>query len=446
MTSVRIIVADALAGLRTLPAASAHCCVTSPPYWALRRYDAGEHEMGSEATPEEYVANLAAVFDEVRRVLRPDGSPWLNIGDSMTGSGGAGEWAQRSNNRTKEAKACMRRGDNANREVDGLEDKNMVGIPWLLALELRRRGWRIRSEVIWWKNNPMPDAAPDRPSRAHESIFLLSPSAHYYYDREAVKESCTGNTHSRGTTKTTPKSGPAKADGKVRNNDSFLNGTRGQVEDRYVRDVWQMRVSKFHGDHYATFPEDLPRKCILLGTSERGCCPACGAPWWRVVRRERTLDGQPHYLPAMRNTSRARPSSAQGVGHWRTAVQSETLGWSPDCACEGPGPSDKPPRRSADETEAQYAERWATWQVRWDALQPQFDRLRTEPCTVIDPFFGAGTTGLAAATAGRNAIGIELNPTYAEMARARIRKAVPLLARVTIERAAAECQKARGEA
>jgi len=392
--SVCILVGDVTARLQDLPAASVHCVVTSPPYWGLRTYLPDDHpakglEMGAEPTPEEYIRRLADVFDQVRRVLRPDGTMWVNIGDSRTGSGGAGEWSQRANLRQEQtARAFVqRRGNNPNRSVEGLADKQLVGIPWRLALELQRRGWWWRSNIVWHKPNPTPGSAKDRPQDSHEAILLFAPSEHYYYDAEGYREPTTGNTRlcdNVGGPKTliAPKG--------AGNNPSRKKALKHLgLPDRACRDVWEMNVSKFSGEHFAGFPPELPRRCILLGTSAKGCCPACGAPWQRVVQRERLLDREPcKTLLPMRTVDKHNPSSAQGVGHARSGTRTVTLGWTAGCDCNAGDPI---------------------------------------PCTVLDPFLGAGTTAIASLQLGRSCVGIELYNKYANMARRRITGIDPLL-------------------
>ena len=172
--------------LRALPDESVHCCVTSPPYWGLRDYGV-EGQLGLEETPEQYVNNLVEVFREVRRVLREDGTLWLNLGDSYAGSGkGAwenGKGQKESYTPTKDSPQCK-----IPKTPSGLKPKDLVGIPWRVALALQADGWYLRSDIIWAKPNPMPESVTDRPTKAHEYIFLLSKSERYFYDAEAIKE------------------------------------------------------------------------------------------------------------------------------------------------------------------------------------------------------------------------------------------------------------------
>jgi len=280
----RIVCGDALEMLKTLPDGSVHCCVTSPPYWGLRDYGV-DGQLGLEQTPEEYVENLVGVMREVRRVLRDDGTLWLNLGDSYNGVGRG----EKANGMQVAARATKQR------TICGLKPKDMVGIPWRVAFALQADGWWLRSDIIWVKPNPMPESVTDRPTKAHEYIFLLSKSRTYYYDGDAICEPAVYGDH--------PRNGVPGTIIKMSH-----QGQRTGYRNK--RTVWTVATKPFLGAHFATFPLDLIRPCVLAG------CPPGG--------------------------------------------------------------------------------------------------------TVLDPFFGAGTTGLVAKQEGRGYIGIELNAEYVEMARNRI--------------------------
>ena len=190
METDRILCGDALEMLRTLPDNSVHCCVTSPPYYALRDYGV-DGQIGREDTPAQYVARLTDVFSEVRRVLRPSGTLWLNIADTYAGKGNQGDSVDPKypNGRTGQTVAI-------NRRVEGCKAKDMIGIPWMLAFALRDSGWYLRSDIIWMKANPMPESCKDRPSRCYEHVFLLTKSRSYYYD--AALPICCGNRRTGG--------------------------------------------------------------------------------------------------------------------------------------------------------------------------------------------------------------------------------------------------------
>lgn len=241
-------IGSAIEILQELPVDSFHCCVTSPPYYDLRDYEI-EGQIGHEETPQEYINSLVKVFKEVQRVLRPDGTFWLNVGDTYTtGSGGSG---------TDSAKQKSNRGtDIAPRKRQrNTKPKNLNGIPWKLAFALQDDGWYVRSDIIWDKPNAMCESVNDRPIKSYEHIFLLSKSPSYYYDKKAIAE-------------------------KVENSK--------YEETRNVRDVWRFPVIQpvkgksgwsDEGDHFAVFPPELPLRCILAGSSEWGCCSTCGKAW-----------------------------------------------------------------------------------------------------------------------------------------------------------------------
>lgn len=300
---VEILGGDALETLKTLPDESVHTCVTSPPYYGLRDYGVAG-QIGLEESVEEYIGALVSVFREVRRVLRPDGTLWLNIGDSYaTRSGAQAPKNTRNSN-----------GHTEKRVPVGYKYKDLMGIPWELAFALRADGWYLRDDIIWHKTNAMPEAVTDRPTRAHEYIFLFSKGPRYYYDAKAIAELCgkKGNARSfRGGgayTGHTSFQNDASTDRETHGNADNPSGTRNK------RDVWSVATARFKEAHYATFPPELIRPCILAG------CPLGG--------------------------------------------------------------------------------------------------------TVLDPFFGSGTTGLVALQEERNAIGIELNPDYIAIARKRIHTAL----------------------
>jgi DNA modification methylase len=252
-----IVQGDVLTTLPTLEAESVHCCVTSPPYWGLRDYGV-EGQLGLEPTPDEYVAKMVAVFREVRRVLREDGTLWLNLGDSYAsatkGSGGPS------------AKQCSNAGSRygmSQRFNHGLKDKDLVGIPWRVAFALQADGWYLRQDIIWHKPNPMPESVRDRCTKAHEYIFLLAKSERYYYDAEAVSEDAVGT----GATTTGDLS---YSNGAGRRDNIPSSRLRVDRERRNRRSVWTVTTKPYKGAHFATFPPKLIEPCILAG------CPVGG--------------------------------------------------------------------------------------------------------------------------------------------------------------------------
>jgi site-specific DNA-methyltransferase (adenine-specific) len=259
----RIFEGDALARLREMPDGSVQTCITSPPYYGLRDYGVAG-QIGQEETPDEYIARLVAVFREVRRVLRGDGTLWVNIGDSYNNStpnrDGKNGYADGRENRDKRLGAGG---------IEGLKPKDLIGIPWMMAFALRADGWRLRQDVIWAKPNPQPESVRDRCTKAHEYIFLLSKSASYYYDHEAIREPAT---HAGKRLTLGPKSfskGQAAGAG-VTPSGNALAETYDVGETRNKRSVWTVPTVPYPGAHFAAFPPDLIRPCILAGCPEGG--------------------------------------------------------------------------------------------------------------------------------------------------------------------------------
>ena len=306
MGSFSLLLGNCLDVLSALPESSVQCCVTSPPYWGLRNYGV-DGQLGLEETPDAYVANMVAVFRAVRRVLRDDGTLWLNLGDSYSGAAGGNNRGEGAGGGKERGKA-MGFGTLPKRKdlEGGLKHKDLAGIPWRVAFALQADGWWLRQDIIWYKPNPMPESVTDRCTKAHEYIFLLTKSAKYFYDNEAVKEKSlhVGVTH-RAANK-----------GKAHSEEAGLD-TRPKVdwttpETRNKRSVWTVATKPYKDAHFATFPPKLIEPCILAGSA------------------------------------------------------ADTL--------------------------------------------------------VLDPFSGAGTTGVVAVQHGRRYIGIELNPDYLEMSRKRIQE------------------------
>lgn len=363
--TIKILTGCCLSLLATLPDKSVHTCVTSPPYFGLRDYGV-EGQMGLEPTPDEFVAVMVQVFREVRRVLRDDGTLWLNLGDSYATRGGAnqtphtGEMFQRRERgknvvcRSKRLPRGEGRWGGGNAQADGaVKPKDLLGIPWRVAFALQADGWYLRSDIIWSKPNPMPESVTDRPTKAHEYLFLLSKSERYFYDNNAIREphaqssvdrlsqnvdAQAGSTraHAGGKTngpmKAVAKGGVSRADYDERKWETRHDGLARPpmtMKDRVYnylgrnrRTVWTVPTLPFSEAHFATFPPKLIEPCILAG------CPEGG--------------------------------------------------------------------------------------------------------TVLDPFFGAGTSGLVADRLGRHCVGIELNPEYVEIAERRLRKDAGMLADIVV--------------
>lgn len=252
-----IIQGDALSVLKTLPDESVHCCVTSPPYWGLRDYGVSG-QLGLERTPEEYVSRMVEVFREVRRVLRDDGTLWLNIGDSYARTGGE----QGGGNRERMHMEGTQRRMTAIPFGSGLKPKDLVGIPWMLAFALRADGWYLRSEIIWHKPNPMPESVKDRPTKAHEQIFLMAKSQDYHYDAAAIDEPADPEA---GRDTTTARRNPPPG---AKTDSGFQNGRR--FKRRNKRSVWTISTWPFPEAHFATFPQKLIEPCIMAGCPKGG--------------------------------------------------------------------------------------------------------------------------------------------------------------------------------
>lgn len=373
----RILVGDARDRLKDLPENSVHTVVTSPPYWGLRDYGV-EGQIGLEESIGEHIQILVDVFEDVRRVLRPDGTLWLNYGDryvtSPPGPGGSHTSRLTNPERQNGLKDHYQGTEDAGHD---LERKNLIGMPWRVAFALQEAGWILRQEVIWHKKNPMPESVTDRPTRQHEQLFLFTLNQHYFYDAHAIRVPKSENTHSRGKNRP-PKVGDEESN--VRNKQSFHENTAEVVDTRNKRSVWTLTGQPFPDAHFAVFPPKLVRPCVRAGTSEAGCCADCGAPIERVVDRKPQGDWNPRdkdQAGLVNNGSNGLASDFH-----EEYEPPETEGWEQNCDC---------------------------------------DTDDTTPPLVLDPFLGAGTTSLVALEEGCHAVGVELSPDYADMAWERIR-------------------------
>ena len=298
-------VGDCLDALRAMPDQSFHCCITSPPYFGLRDYGmAGQ--IGLEQTPAEFVARLVEVFREVRRVLRDDGTLWLNLGDSYARKGGLGPQGGA-------AFADRRRGNEAicksiQAVPDGLKEKDLVGIPWRVAFALQDDGWYLRQDIIWHKPNPMPESVRDRCTKAHEYIFLLSKSPRYYFDSEAIKEPAVSEKPA-GNKRHKYADAYAASDSEEHRTKAGLTALAGvEWTKRNLRSVWTVGSKPFKGAHFATFPPDLIRPCVLAAAPRGGMVldPFGGAGTTALVamqecRRSVLIELNPEYAAIARN-------------------------------------------------------------------------------------------------------------------------------------------------
>ncbi|UCG53621.1 MAG: DNA modification methylase [Candidatus Latescibacterota bacterium] len=396
----RLLIGDVLEGLAGLPNECAQTVVTSPPYWGLRDYGI-EGQIGLEESLEDFLEKIVAVFREIRRVLRKDGTLWVNMGDAYAQTGtklNTEENVKQAKERTKNYKDPGIYGDYVSRmgraantaKRSGLKAKDMLGQPWRLAFALQADGWFLRSDVIWHKPNAFPESVTDRPIKAYEHVFLISKSARYFYDADAVRENS-------GPYREWTEGGNAHYKSACGNSDGNPKREKGSVilresVGRSLRDVWVIPTQAMPDAHFATFPEKLVVPCIKAGTSERGCCDTCGKPWVRNIKRgktnweDRKARGEPmrHGKTAAQRkaSSGARYTDGKELAAWKTDHPDEFLGWKPACKCNA---------------------------------APAI-------CLVLDPFGGSGTTMIVAEKLGRRAILTELSPAYAQIALMRYRK------------------------
>ena len=478
--TVRIINADVIAGLQSLPDESVHMVMTSPPYWGLRDYGTAkwvggdaeckhsltgaartpwanavkgpsgggkngtkyanntkevggfcskcgaekvDFQIGLEASLGEHLEKMVEVFREVRRVLRPDGSVWLNYGDC---------YATAPNGRSAAATKATGKDDRTFRDkpfstVGGvLKPKDLCLVPYRLAIALQEDGWWVRSKVTWGKPNAMPDSSGKwRPAVAHEEAFLLTKFDKSYYDAEAVRQVLAQSSVARYAQDIDGQQGSRKANGGTRSDrpmkavggDKRSTRQRGhskphagfsdrwdqmskeeqRANGRLMRsyepappmvegvttadyEAWHIATAAYSEAHFATFPPALVAPCIAASSSAHGVCPSCGAPWVRKVRKRAVAQADVSPEKAERHSSEHDPDT-RFAGSVRGSSEVKTLGWVQDCKCEEAGPV---------------------------------------PATVLDPFGGAGTVGMVAERMGRDSILIDISSDYCEMAEARI--------------------------
>jgi len=379
--------------LDELPAESVHMCMTSPPYYGLRDYS-HEDQIGLEETLDEYIDRLVRVGDALRRVLRDDGSWWLNLGDSYAGSGGAGgQWTAESSG---SAEYAGDRGDGYNGPLNEqlLRRKNKMLVPHRVAIALQESGWVVRNDVTWVKPNPMPSSVKDRLNTTTEQIFHLTPQPDYWYDLDAIREPYAESYEKRADKGYEHKHGDAAdgwADGDhghaANHNVGGILDESGEYGDhmhpsgKNPGDVFEVSTKPFPDAHFAVYPPELCEKPIKA-TCPPKVCADCGAPYQREVE-DNGLAGEAKIQEGERPAAEERGVSDTSLlrTNARTWRDRKHVGWNPTCDCD---------------TDA------------------------TEPGICLDPFAGAGTTCLKAKELGRRFVGIELNPEYADMARARV--------------------------
>ena len=417
------------ADAREIPLAdkSVHMCVTSPPYWGLRDYGLGEWQggdakcehalphfsqkstvagtspeyphpngicghcgavqqpagIGLEPTIAEHIENIVAVCREVRRVLRDDGTLWLNYGDAYTdGNRERAPIGVNSKQATHKGSHDMKRIKNL------LPAKNLIGLPWRVALALQDDGWILRSAIIWHKPNPMPESVLDRPTNAYENVFLFAKKPRYFYDAEAIRQRENSHwtieraKHKREVSYGRRVNGD-REDG-IKGWQSRHNGPNAELlTGANARNVWTIPTQGRSDAHFATYPDELPRRCILAGTSEHGVCAECGAPYVRMVDSGSTpLKSSTHGKWAG-NADNLNSLTQKGIDGFRLRPSaSQTIGWQPSCECDA----------------------------------------GIQPAVVLDPFVGSGTTCAVAQALGRHSVGLDLSEEYLGIAQGRIER------------------------
>lgn len=375
---------DARQILATWPDQCVNMCVTSPPYYGLRDYGI-EGQIGLEESPDAYAARLVEVFRECKRVLRDDGTLWLVIGDSYARNPGRGVKFQAGDTTYMTNRQAIE-GNRGPSIPQGMKEKDLIGIPWMLAFALRADGWYLRSDIIWSKPNPMPESVTDRCTRSHEYVFLLSKSARYYYDNQAISEESAPSSVARSQYNggnPSPKNLQGVDEGVWC---GPMSTAKAYGQGRNRRSVWTIATKPYKEAHFATFPPELIELCIKAGTSERGCCPECGASWVRVTDKPQPPEEIRNRGNGAKMDFHTRSlGGGQKLQDWYNQHPGTTKGWKPSCNCDAGDPV---------------------------------------PCVVLDPFMGSGTTASVALSLKRHYVGIELNPKYIELCTKRIRNTV----------------------
>lgn len=350
-----------------------------------------DRQMGLEPTPDLFVAGMVAVFREVRRVLAPHGTCWVNLGDSYA----ANRSYQVSDSKHQ---AHDFGGSNAQAVPDGLKPKDLVGIPWRVAFALQADGWWLRSDIIWGKPNPMPESVTDRPTKAHEYVFLLTKASRYWFDTEAVREPAEYGRRQwsdpEAVLAAATNGYDTRPDHGVRAKASVTGGD--PSAGRNVRSVWSIATQPYPEAHFATFPEELARRCIIAGCPTR-VCRVCGKPSERIVERERGDQEAVNRPKHLQSSKSGLSLSGNGSREWaERGAKAETVGWS-DCACT------PYPLFPVSPSELAAVSKW-------------------RPGVTLDPFIGSGTVAKVARDHQRHAIGIDLNQTYLELAARRLQQ------------------------
>lgn len=469
--------------LKLLPASSVQSVITSPPYFGLRQYgtnpqiwggeESCEHlfedltyvrrssdtksgqiqkgspasldrdnpinygfcrkcpawrgELGLEPSPLLFVEHLVSVFREVWRVLRDDGTLWVNLGDSYANDS---KWGGNSHSKNyTSSKGRIPR----QKQQTGLKPKELIGIPWRFAFAMQEDGWYLRQDIIWSKRNPMPESVQDRCTKSHEYIFLFTKKSRYFFDIEAIKEICSektnlrvskralenkrrprpgidksGNQGNGGIPAVSPKALQGDLQTTVKYNSSFDQSVILPVALRNKRSVWETSTEGIRDAHFATFPRKLIESCVLAGTSEFGACARCGAPFERITEKVTDWNDRKNNGAGAGNNGFSENYQNAVHGANNTHHQLGTLitvhkGWQPTCQCFGKFKIEKLNGRKTK-------------------IFVQEMPFEIKPCVVMDIFHGSGTTGLTALAYRRDYIGIELNPDYIRISEKRLKE------------------------
>tara|TARA_R110002153_G_scaffold3864_3_gene18452 strand:- start:4889 stop:6100 length:1212 start_codon:yes stop_codon:yes gene_type:complete len=381
-----VLLGDCIESMKKLPAESVDMCVTSPPYYSLRDYG-NDKQIGLEGTLSEYIESLVSVFNEVHRVLKPEGTLWLNLGDSYNGSGGAGGDYNKGGLKEGQPKY-------PGRNEPTLKRKDLMGVPWRVAFALQEAGWWLRQDIIWNKPNCMPEPVKDRCTKSHEYLFMFAKQEKYYYDNQAIKEPIgdamlnmiskgsqgehdeSHYKHNKGSSKSNTRQTPNRMMSSQETLDNISSG-------RNKRSVWTVSPKPYKGAHFAVFPPELIEPCILAGTSAKGCCLKCGKAYVRLTERTNKSNWDFRKGKGATGGSKDGGNKQQIGSGWSHDLPLETnitIGWVATCECDA----------------------------------------EVVPAVVFDPFGGSGTTAGVALKHGRNAILCELNEEYAALIPSRV--------------------------
>lgn len=335
-------------------------------------------QLGLEPSPELFLSHLNEIMREVRRVLRFDGVAFVNIGDSYVS--GKSRYSSKSQTISGKDRGDVFQGKPDQYYHPVLKDKDLCLIPFKLAIALQEDGWWVRSVIIWNKPNPMPESVRDRPTESHEYVLMLTKSARYYYDQEAVREKAVVEfdpNHvniKRDWSEFSPIETHQKTGNPIQN-----TNPQAPAAGRNLRSVWTFPTQSYKEAHFATYPEKLVEICVKAATPEVGCCSKCGKPWVRIIEKETISRYRPNEY------GKRKPNDGMNtINQLLAGVETKTLGWKPQCNC------------NADKV----------------------------PSAVLDPFAGSGTTLKVAAELGRRAIGYELSENYCHLAVERNRQAI----------------------